>query len=128
MTTTLPLSERIDVALSPDKLALPMTFEQNLGQTDAAVDYFARGKGYKVFLAGGDAVLALGNGNSGFAVRMDLVGGADVAEVISHSQQPGYVNYFLGNDPEKWQTKVPDLRRRRVPGRLPGHRPPLLRQ
>ena len=60
-----------------------------------------------MFLAGGDAVLALGNGNSGFAVRMDLVGGADVPQVISHNQQPGYVNYFRGNDPEKWQTEVP---------------------
>ncbi len=104
---TATLTERIDVALSPDKLSLPMTFEQNRGQTDAAVDYVARGKGYQVFLAGGDAVLALGNGNSGFAVRMDLVDGADVPQVISHNQQPGYVNYFRGNDPEKWQTEVP---------------------
>lgn len=40
-------------------LTLPLAFEANRGQTDALVDYFARGPGYTVFLAGGDAVLHL---------------------------------------------------------------------
>lgn len=38
---------------------LPYTFELNQGQTDASVQYLARGKGYTLFLTGREAVMAL---------------------------------------------------------------------
>src|SRR3979490_2231879 len=37
--------------------AIPLSFEANMGQTDAPVDFQARGSGYEVFLAGGDATI-----------------------------------------------------------------------
>ena len=39
--------------------SLPYTFELNQGQTDASVQYLARGKGYTLFLTGREAVMAL---------------------------------------------------------------------
>src|SRR5262245_41431478 len=56
---------------------VPLSFEANVGQTDPAVKYLARGSGYGVFLTPGEAVLSLltpppadpspgvGNGESG---------------------------------------------------------------
>src|SRR5580698_4602512 len=38
---------------------LPLTFEQNSGQTDARVKFLARGAGYTVFLTDRDATLRL---------------------------------------------------------------------
>ena len=106
-TTTVPAPDRVEVGLDMAKINLPLAFEQNQGQTDGTVDYFARGHGYQVFLTGGDATIALGSGNSGFAVRMDLIGAANPTDVVAYERQPGNVNYFIGDDPAGWQTKVP---------------------
>ncbi len=38
---------------------LPLYFEENVGQTDAQVHFFARGPGYGLFLTGTEAVLVL---------------------------------------------------------------------
>ena len=44
---------------------LPLRFESNVGQTDAAVDFIARGTGYALFLtAGGGATFVLERGGS----------------------------------------------------------------
>jgi hypothetical protein len=41
---------------------IPLSFEANQGQTEAQVQYLARGSGYTVFLAATEAVLALNSG------------------------------------------------------------------
>ena len=38
---------------------LPISFEANVGQADARVKFSARGKGYRVFLTGDEAVISL---------------------------------------------------------------------
>ena len=44
---------------------LPLSFESNVGQTDASVDFVARGKGYSLFLtAGGGATFVLARGGA----------------------------------------------------------------
>ncbi len=98
--------ERTTVKMSADKLRLPMAFEENHGQVDQDFDYLARGRGYSVLLDDGDALVAVGNGTKGYAVRMSLVGGGTAA-VAAHDRQPGVANYFLGDDPAGWRTKVP---------------------
>ena len=105
-TPVLPSIIRANVGMEAEKISLPMVFEQNVGQVDDEVDFFARGHGYSVFLSGSDALLALGNGESGFAVRMSLVGARDRPEAVAHNRQPGQVNYFIGDDPAGWQTGV----------------------
>src|SRR5262245_33761288 len=41
-------------------LAAPLAFEANRGQTAAEVDFLARGDGYTLFLAGGEATFVFG--------------------------------------------------------------------
>lgn len=113
--------------------ALPLAFEKNQGQTDAQVEYMARGKGYTLFLTANDAVFSLqsrpaasetsklrresvlhsknpgqrtAEKNSTAAVRMQLVGGNSLAKVSASDELPGKSNYFLGNDPSKWHSGV----------------------
>ncbi len=39
-------------------------------------------------------------------IRMQLVGANATPTVIGRAEQPGKVNYFLGNDPAKWHTNI----------------------
>lgn len=117
--------------------ALPLTFEQNQGQTDPQVKYMARGDGYTLFLTNTDAVFSFHSrpaqsriarlashltgapGKSeGSAVvkmlapvRMKVVGGNSAAEIAAADPLPGKSNYYLGNDPKKWQIGVPQYAR-----------------
>jgi hypothetical protein len=42
---------------------------------------------------------------------MNLVGANRAATVVGQDELEGKVNYFLGNDPAKWQTDVPTFGR-----------------
>ncbi len=123
---------------------LPLSFEQNVGQTDASVHFFTHGPGYGLFLTATEAVMVLDQpaetagggmlsrpcadsltvpdcaGRESMApaataqdtqeppavVRMQLVGANPSPTVTGREQQPGIVNYFLGNDPAKWRTNI----------------------
>jgi hypothetical protein len=88
---------------------MPMTFEQNLGQTDARVQFTARGKGYQLFLTPTEAMLSLPQGKNKrpLALRMQLVGGNPSAVVTGLEKTGTVSNYYLGNDPSKFRTGVP---------------------
>ena len=92
---------------------LPLMFEANLGQSDASVKFLARGAGYGLFLTNNEAVLALRRASSSGAavVRMKLANANPQAAVVGAEELPGKSNYFIGNDPEKWQRDVPQFAR-----------------
>ena len=92
--------------VSANSLTTPLAFEANVGQTDAQVDYLARGSGYSVFLTDGDAVLALQDGDTGHAIRLDLVGADSNAAVTGEDLLDSYSNYLIGSDAEAWQSRV----------------------
>ena len=106
---------------------LPLSFEANQGQTGAEVKFLSRGRGYTLFLAGTEAVLALNKPeiggesrklefqtrrsplatrHSASVLRMSLVGASEAAQVSGLEQLPGKSNYFIGDDPKKWRTDV----------------------
>ncbi len=116
--------------------ALPLGFEPNQGQTDPQVKYMARGGGYTLFLTGREAVFSfISKASSGensasrgvsrliakhrhelqrdsvAVMRMRLVNGNPRAQVHPSASLPGKTNYYLGNDPKKWQTGVPQFAR-----------------
>jgi urease beta subunit len=114
---------------------LPLSFEANQGQADGRVRFTARGKGYSLFLADGEAVLALSKtdaakaGKPGMArgagapvaaktdvVRMQLAGARSGVQVSGADDLPGKVNYFIGNDPAKWRTDIPTYGKVRYKG------------
>jgi len=120
--------------------ALPLSFEANHGQTDPSVSFISRGKGYALFLTGGEAVLTLRKSSVASApssvadprmpksgpraedavLRMQLLGANPSVKVTGTDELPGKTNYFIGNDPNKWQTNVPTYSKVRYQGVYPG--------
>jgi len=102
---------------------LPLSFEANEGQADGQVRFLSRGRGYTLFLAGTEAVLALRqpqrtrresfmpssapSASSAVQLRLRLLGANPSPEVVGLDELPGKSNYFIGNDPTKWRTDVP---------------------
>jgi Abnormal spindle-like microcephaly-assoc'd, ASPM-SPD-2-Hydin/Beta-propeller repeat len=106
---------------------IPLTFEENAGQTDARVKFLARGAGYTVFLTDGDVTLRLIQPSADSAkraadavVRLSLAGAN--AHPVAHAvdQQAGHANYFVGKDPQKWRRNVPEYARVKFDGVYPG--------
>ena len=112
---------------------LPLSFEENRGQTAREVRYVSHGSGYELFLTPQEAVLALRGpvhidlsprnlfatlralrdarrarqATTTAVLRMGLEGSNPESKVVGIDKMPGKVNYFIGNDPKKWQTDVP---------------------
>ncbi|MFZ0318779.1 MAG: SBBP repeat-containing protein [Candidatus Sulfotelmatobacter sp.] len=105
---------------------LPLIFEPNQGQADSGVQFVSRGSGYGLYLNSTGAVLAMRTaGKSGTApgveaVRMTLVGANPKAVVAGNERLPGVSNYFIGNDPKKWHTGIPQFSGVRYQSVYPG--------
>jgi hypothetical protein len=118
---------------------LPLSFEANQGQAGARAKFLARGNGYGIDLAGDAAVLSLCRTaqssavrNAGLAtdrfrrsvtckaVRMQLEGASLTATPIGEEKLSGTVNYFIGNDPARWRTRIPTYAKVRYPSIYPG--------
>src|SRR5213593_2849491 len=121
---------------------LPLSFEANRGQTDARVQFLARGQGYTLFLTSHEAVLSLQKSQAGSpkgekltspasmpkgeqrttsaVLRMRLVGANADGRVEGAEELPGKSNYFIGSDPKKWRTNIPSYAQVRVGNVYPG--------
>jgi uncharacterized repeat protein (TIGR01451 family) len=100
---------------------LPLRFEPNQGQTDSQVRFLARGAGYGLFLTPDQAVLSLRSPDrSASVVRMQLAGANPAARVSGADPLPGKSNYFIGNDPARWRTDIPQFARVRYQDVFPG--------
>jgi hypothetical protein len=112
------LPERLTPQLSG--LSLPLSFEQNSGQADESVAFIARSGGFDLFITRQGPVFALGSVEGPTSVRMELVGG-EADPVISPGEKlPGIVNYFIGDDPDKWRTGIPTYGQVTYQGVYPG--------
>jgi hypothetical protein len=127
--------------------ARPLVFEANHGQADPRVRFVAHATGYSLMLTDSAVVLALRRpADCGLAKQQpagrpkpcvnfggepDLVqmkvgkGAAQSGEAAGREPEgedplPGRVNYFLGNDPAKWQAGVPTYARVRYREVYPG--------
>ena len=132
-------SQPVSVSHSPDAghahaaLAaygrIPISFEENRGQTDPQVRYMARGQGYDFYFTSREAVLALGRSQCAphsrtrtaafpaqpdpcpahqATVRLRMVG-ANPSPVLSGVDLlSGKSNYFIGKDPKQWHTGIPN--------------------
>jgi len=107
---------------------LPLSFEQNQGQTDPRVKFVARGAGYTLFLTSNGAALELmppqagrrpgsrletaesGRGTMA-SLRLRLRGANPDAAVEGTGKLPGRTNYLVGNDPQRWRAGIPSYAR-----------------
>ncbi len=83
---------------------LPLSFEVNEGQTDPAVKFLARGRGFALFLTSEGARLRSSVANA--VLGLSLVGPNPAARVEGQDKLTGNSHYFLGHDPAKWRTNV----------------------
>jgi len=116
----------------------PLSFEANQGQTDSSVKFLSRGSGYTLFLTPTESVMVLQQREAKEAqthdplaamepapikqsvVRMKLEGANPSPAIDGMEQLPGIVNYFIGNDPAKWRTKIPTYAKVQYKGAYPG--------
>ena len=112
---------------------LPLSFEINTGQTDQSVKFLSRGPGYDLFLTATDAVLTLqkpqafsidkfklpvhanpepgANVREGSVLRLKLIGANPSPRVEGQDELVGKVNYFVGDNREKWRRNIPTYRK-----------------
>jgi hypothetical protein len=104
-------------------LQLPLDFEANQGQAPSRFKYVAHGPGYALGLAPGAATLSfetapqsanrslrpvnfsrsLPERRHSSSLEMRLLGASHNTEVVGESETKTRSNYFIGNDPAKWQ-------------------------
>lgn len=112
---------------------LPLTFESNRGQASPQASFISRGPGYRAYLTSNGMILSLraGEVNASSAthkpstvkrasIRFQLIGSAPNPQVVGENQQPGVVNYFIGNDPAQWHRNVPTYGQIRYKNVYPG--------
>jgi hypothetical protein len=104
---------------------LPMSFEENRGQTDRRVKFLSQGQGYSMFLTSSGVVLRLQSSASpGSTGKHAAIGmgfsGARFPSVAGEDQQTAKSSYFVGNDPAKWVTGAANYARVRYRQLYPG--------
>lgn len=112
--TPTPTSTRASSRIADSYRQLPLYFEQNEGQSDHEVAFFAHAPGYALFLTQQEAVFSLtrmvqGGGNDGrisAVLRARLEGASSHATITGQGKLPGHSNYFLGSDPSQWHTDI----------------------
>jgi Beta-propeller repeat len=119
---------------------LPLSFEANQGQADPKVKFLSRGNDHTLFLTSTEAVLTMRIAERGekksdspvqtpqpelpnpqsTVLRMKLEGANPNLQVEGVDPLPGKSNYFLGSDPKKWRTNIPNYARVRYRNVYPG--------
>jgi hypothetical protein len=91
----------------------PLTFEANRGQEDASVDYVAHGRGYSLSTTRQGATIVLKNPSKSKAdtLRLRLIDANPDSAPRGTDEQPGRTSYFIGKDPSKWRTNIPNFGR-----------------
>ena len=122
-----PQSPTTSQRVTATMMGMPLQFEANHGQVDALVKFLSRGSGYTLFLTPTESVMVLQQRAAAppandvhdplamtepapikqSVVRMKLEGANPSPAIDGMEQLPGIVNYFIGNDPAKWRTKIP---------------------
>ena len=103
-------------SVSRSRFSIPMTFEPNVGQADPRVEFVGRGRGLTVFLTQKEIGVQVAksarsaSGSRNAFVEVRLRGGARLSWK-GNKRLRSVTNYFLGNDPRAWRTRVPHFAR-----------------
>lgn len=100
---------------------IPLSFVANHGQAGENVKFISRGNGYSLALAPTKFTLAVGNARSRTSVmQTTLLGSNAAANPTGVEQLITKTNYFVGSDPRKWQTNVPNYAKVKYSSVYPG--------
>ena len=84
---------------------IPLSFEANQGQANSDVKFLSRGNGYSIFLSSCGTTLV----SHDLVLHMKLSGANSAPHISGLDELPGRSNYFIGGDPKKWHTNVPNF-------------------
>jgi hypothetical protein len=130
-------SEELKALASESVARVPLSFQPNVGQMDARASFLARGNGYNLFLTPAGPVFDLmttracgptnmsasssarradspcktGEEAARVGLKMEVVGASPASQLAAQEELPTRVNYFIGNDPEKWRSRIPTFAR-----------------
>ena len=102
---------------------IPLSFVASSGQADKQIKFTSRGNGYSLSLAPATFTLAVAdtrNKDRASVLQTTLLGSNAAANPIGIERLQTTTNYFIGNDPRKWQTNVPNYARVMYSGVYPG--------
>jgi len=100
---------------------LPLAFEPNQGQARSNAEFLAQGRGFSAQFRENQAeFLFSGQAGKGGLLRVKLLNSWKNAAISGEQRLPGTVNYFIGDDREKWRTGVPTFERLRYTSVYPG--------
>ena len=115
---------------------MPASFERNRGQADSHVQFLVHQPHSTLFLTPTEAVFALEKPQDDSlhaadrskrsksvptsVLRMQLVGANEKAAASGEKSLGAGVNYFIGNDPNRWQTEVSTYEKARYSSVYPG--------
>jgi hypothetical protein len=115
---------------------LPLVFEPNDGQVDPSVRFLTHTHDMTVYFTDNETVMVLHKGEKSdphrlrgqqahpqaetAVVRMKLAGAGRPGQVAGLDKLPGLSSYFIGNDPAKWRTNIPNYARIQYQGVYPG--------
>ena len=118
---------------------LPLNFEANRGQAPGPIRFLSRGAAYDLLLTNAEAVLslqkrrfrqqdqaagwkkaALESDGPPNLVRVRFERANPDTVMSGEDELPGKSNYFLGKDPQKWRTGIPNYARVRYQEIYPG--------
>src|SRR5687767_3843494 len=90
------------------KLPLPILFEENKGQINENIRFLSRNNGYNFYLSEAEVIFSIANPKqkSPAIVKMKMAGANAQAEIKGVDEAITKSNYFVGNDPGKWQTGI----------------------
>ncbi|HXJ58945.1 MAG TPA: SBBP repeat-containing protein, partial [Verrucomicrobiae bacterium] len=105
----------------------PLSFEAIGSQAGPGSRFVSRGNGFNISLTPTETTLVLRNQASPrepqlgpITLRMKFVGANVNAKATAIDPLPGLANYFIGNDPRHWRTKVPTFAKVKCQDVYPG--------
>ena len=121
-------ASRYDLARVKESYArIPLSFAANYGQADKKVKFTSRGSGYSLALSPTTFTLAVAdprNKNNERAsvsvLQATLLGGNAAAKLTGLERLLTKTNYFIGSDPRRWKTNVPNYAKVKYSGVYPG--------
>ncbi len=104
-------------------LKLPLSFEENVGQTNGNAKFIARAPGFTLFATPTEMVTVMNPiapAKERAIVRTQLAGADRSARLRGEDEQSVKSNYLVGNDPKKWVSGAAHYARVRQAGVYPG--------
>jgi len=114
------------VGQTEESLGSPISFEPNQGQADDAVKFMARGPGYTLYLTHEGVRFSFERSGphpgleSHASLAVKFVGANVVPQLAAKDELPTKSSYFLGSDPKKWRTGIPNYAQVMIENVYPG--------